>query len=209
MSDMLTVLLFSLREPWLTFWCFAALFRVATPEAQLAPVGLRGDDMRRLHLASAVTDAADGVLNRLLMILQRRVPKLYSFFVANDCGACLFCYAWVKMLLKRELPFEQVARLWEGVWGSVAVLQDHPRAAEDLVLYCCAVLLKRKQPMLLKAKGGLAGVMMCLKEEEVLACNAPVLLQEAVVMARKEKHLHRLGLLVPQGDTMRARPVRL
>lgn len=205
MSDMLAVLLFTLGEPSLAFWCFAALLGDACPAglgsgttsaagaggAGGPPSGLRGGDARRLHLASAITDTADGVLGRLMLILQRRAPALHVHFMATGCEGLLFCYAWVKMLLKRELPFEEVGRLWEGCWGAHAVLPN-AATADDILLYCCAVILVRRQKQLLKVKDGMAGVMNCLKEGggagvEPLEHSAHELLHAAAEMARAEK----------------------
>jgi hypothetical protein len=74
------------------------------------------------------------------------------------------------MLLKRELPFEEVPRLWEACWcastglsvqpnvgggngsqGSGAGEASAPAVGEDFVLYCCAAILERKQKELIKS----------------------------------------------------------
>ena len=41
----------------------------------------------------------------------------WSKFLLTDRLACTrVVHSWVKMLLKRELPFEEVPRLWEACW---------------------------------------------------------------------------------------------
>ena len=41
----------------------------------------------------------------------------WSKFLLTDRPACTrVVHSWVKMLLKRELPFEEVPRLWEACW---------------------------------------------------------------------------------------------
>ena len=146
MSDMLAVLLYALEDAALSFWCFVALLRGSGCSS-----GLRGDDARRLHLAKDVTDTASAVLARLARLLELVTPELHGHVVACECAELLFCYPWVKMLLKRELPFEEVPRLWEACWCAPAALADQDQS-EDFVLCCCAAILQRRQKELLKGK---------------------------------------------------------
>ena len=91
------------------------------------------------------------MLGRLARLLELVAPELHGHVVACECAELLFCYPWVKMLLKRELPFEEVPRLWEACWCAPAALADQDQS-EDFVLCCCAAILQRRQKELLKGK---------------------------------------------------------
>ena len=96
------------------------------------------------------------------------------------------------MLLKRELPFDEVPRLWEACWCAQTGLAPIPvadpqhgdgdkdgaadasgtgRAAnaravsvgEDFLLYCCAAILQRKQKEMIKSGNSLEDFFHCIR----------------------------------------------
>ena len=94
MSDMLAVILYTLEDEALSFWCFAAMLRGGGggPGCDCSS-GLQGDDARRLHLAKDVTDAATSVLGRLAGVLERQLPELHRHLEGCGCTELLFCYS--------------------------------------------------------------------------------------------------------------------
>lgn len=88
------------------------------------------------------------------------------------------------MLLKRELPFEEVPRLWEACWGAPTGLlnvsadvqistsggnggrgsNDRILAvSEDFTLYCCAAILQRKEKELIASSSSLESIFQHLR----------------------------------------------
>jgi hypothetical protein len=122
--------------------------------------------------------------------------------------ACMYVeHRWVKMLLKRELPFEEVPRLWEACWcastglgvqpstgggsqGSGDGATSAPAVGEDFVLYCCAAILERKQKELIKSGNSLEIFFHCLRGVQ---SHAPELVQRAARLAQVDMKRNRTG----------------
>ena len=111
------------------------------------------------------------------------------------------------MLLKRELPFEEVPRLWEACWcastclgvqssaggggsqGSGAGEGSTPAVGEDFVLYCCAAILERKQKELIKSGNSLENFFHCLRGVQ---SHASELVQRAAQLAQADMKRNRM-----------------
>lgn len=118
----------------------------------------------------------------------------------------------MKMLLKRELPFDEVPRLWEACWCAQTGLAPIPvadpqhgdgdkdgaadasgtgRAAnaravsvgEDFLLYCCAAILQRKQKEMIKSGNSLEDFFHCIRGVQ---SHALKLVEEGAALARAD-----------------------
>merc|ERR1719231_1778020 len=102
------------------------------------------------------------ILMRLFAILEAASPSLGAHVRKCGCEEMIFCYHWVVLLLKRELPLTEVPSLWEACWSSTDAL-----GCEDFLLYACAAKLLRLEVRLLSDAHGLDGFMMCLKNDDM------------------------------------------
>lgn len=142
MSDLAAPILYIMQDEALAFWCFSAL-------------------MERME-ANFSTDSTSmqAQLDALRRLVEAADPELSAFFEARDTSIYLVTYRWLLVHFKREFSFDEVLRLWEGIWSCpltphfhiymcVAVLQLHRQAImacgptfDDLLSFC--ILLSGK-----------------------------------------------------------------
>lgn len=117
MSDLLSPLLFVLRDESETFWCFVALMERLGPNFNRDQNGMHS----QLFALSKLVELLD-------------VP-LHNYFKQKDCLNYFFCFRWVLIQFKREFEFEKTLQLWEVLWTH--------HLSEHLHLYVCVAILKR------------------------------------------------------------------
>mmetsp|Transcript_57871 Transcript_57871/g.136367 ORF Transcript_57871/g.136367 Transcript_57871/m.136367 type:complete len:146 (-) Transcript_57871:60-497(-) len=94
----------------------------------------------RDHPAQEVNFHTDqgGMHSQLAMlraIVSTSYPEFFKFLTKKECDNLYFCFRWILIRFKRELPFDQLLRLWEAIWSNhmpryhlfvaAAVLGDH------------------------------------------------------------------------------------
>ena len=91
MSDLVSPILYVLKDEALTFWCFVSL-------------------MERME-ANFNTDCTGmhAQLAGLRSLVQLVDPQLYAFLDARECLNFFFCYRWLLVHFKREFAFEEVS----------------------------------------------------------------------------------------------------
>nr|XP_043628158.1 TBC1 domain family member 15 [Erigeron canadensis] len=117
MSDLLSPILFIMKDESEAFWCFVNLLE------RLGPNFNR--DQNGMH-------AQLFALSKLVELLD---SPLHSYFKQNDCLNYFFCFRWILIQFKREFEYEQTLRLWEVLWTHYL--------SEHLHLYVCIAILKR------------------------------------------------------------------
>lgn len=117
MSDLLSPILFVMRDESETFWCFVALLERLGPNFNRDQNGVHS----QLFAISKLVELLDN--------------PLHNYFNENDCLNYFFCFRWVLIQFKREFDFEKILRLWEVLWTHYL--------SEHLHLYVCVAILKR------------------------------------------------------------------
>ncbi|XP_028069044.1 TBC1 domain family member 17 isoform X2 [Camellia sinensis] len=117
MSDLLSPILFVMRDESESFWCFVALMERLGPNFNRDQNGMHSQ------------------LFALLKLVELLDSPLHNYFKQNDCLNYFFCFRWVLIQFKREFEFERTMRLWEVLWTRYI--------SEHLHLYVCVAILKR------------------------------------------------------------------
>ncbi|KAJ7539104.1 hypothetical protein O6H91_11G077100 [Diphasiastrum complanatum] len=117
MSDLLSPILYVMKDEAESFWCFAALME------RLAPNFHR--DQNGMH----------SQLQALLKLVQLLDTPLHDYFKQADCLNYFFCFRWILIQFKREFDYDNVMRLWEVLWTH--------HLSEHFHMYMCVAILKR------------------------------------------------------------------
>ncbi|PSS20939.1 TBC1 domain family member 15 like [Actinidia chinensis var. chinensis] len=117
MSDLLSPMLFIMRDESESFWCFVALMERLGPNFNRDQNGMHSQ------------------LFALCKLVELLDNPLHNYFKQNDCLNYFFCFRWVLIQFKREFEFERTMRLWEVLWTHYL--------SEHLHLYVCVAVLKK------------------------------------------------------------------
>ncbi|XP_057967405.1 uncharacterized protein LOC131157348 [Malania oleifera] len=117
MSDLLSPILFVMKDESESFWCFVALMERLGPNFNRDQNGMHS----QLFALSKLVELSDS--------------PLHNYFKQNDCLNYFFCFRWILIQFKREFEYEKTMRLWEVLWTR--------HLSEHLHLYVCVAVLKR------------------------------------------------------------------
>ncbi|PWA59269.1 rabGAP/TBC domain-containing protein [Artemisia annua] len=117
MSDLLSPILFIMKDESEAFWCFVSLLERLGPNFNRDQNGMHS----QLFALSKLVELLDA--------------PLHNYFKQNDCLNYFFCFRWILIQFKREFEYEKTLRLWEVLWT------HYP--TEHLHLYVCIAILKR------------------------------------------------------------------
>ncbi|CAI9787375.1 unnamed protein product [Fraxinus pennsylvanica] len=117
MSDLLSPILFVMRDESESFWCFVFLMERLGPNFNRDQSGMHS----QLFALSKLVELLD--------------TPLHNYFMQNDCLNYFFCFRWILIQFKREFEYEKTMRLWEVLWTHYL--------SEHLHLYVCVAILKR------------------------------------------------------------------
>ncbi|CAA0813442.1 RabGAP/TBC domain-containing protein [Striga hermonthica] len=117
MSDLLSPILYVMRDESKSFWCFVSLMERLGPNFNRDQSGMHS----QLFALSKLVELLD--------------TPLHNYFQQNDCLNYFFCFRWILIQFKREFEYEQTMRLWEVLWTHYQ--------SEHLHLYVCVAILKK------------------------------------------------------------------
>ncbi|XP_043700707.1 TBC1 domain family member 15 isoform X2 [Telopea speciosissima] len=117
MSDLLSPILFVMRDESESFWCFVALMERLGPNFNRDQNGMHS----QLFALSKLVELLDS--------------PLHNYFKQHDCLNYFFCFRWILIQFKREFEYDKTLRLWEVLWTHYL--------SEHLHLYVCIAILKR------------------------------------------------------------------
>ncbi|KAK4854105.1 hypothetical protein QYF36_018939 [Acer negundo] len=117
MSDLMSPILFVMRDESESFWCFVQLMERLGPNFNRDQSGMHS----QLFALSKLAELLDS--------------PLHNYFKQNDCLNYFFCFRWLLIQFKREFEYEETMRLWEVLWTHYL--------SEHLHLYVCVAVLKR------------------------------------------------------------------
>lgn len=118
MSDLLSPILFVMRDESVSFWSFVALME---------------------RLGSNFSRDQNGIhtqLFALMKLVEILDLPLHNYFGQTDCLNYFFCFRWILIQFKREFAYDEIIQLWEVLWThylsehfhlyiSVAILKNH------------------------------------------------------------------------------------
>ncbi|KAK2076482.1 hypothetical protein QBZ16_001008 [Prototheca wickerhamii] len=113
MADLASVVVQLVRDEALAFACFERVMRSARANFRHDERGIRQQ------------------LARLAAIVADTEQELYARLAALGAADCMFAYRMVVVLLRRELPLEEVLLVWEAAWAHAAA---RPGAADGVPL---------------------------------------------------------------------------
>ncbi|KAI3805395.1 hypothetical protein L1987_27741 [Smallanthus sonchifolius] len=117
MSDLLSPILFIMKDESEAFWCFVHLLEWLGPNFNRDQSGMHS----QLFALSKLVELLDS--------------PLHNYFKQHDCLNYFFCFRWLLIQFKRQFEYETTLRLWEVLWT------HYP--SEHLHLYVCVAVLKR------------------------------------------------------------------
>lgn len=112
MSDLLSPLLYVLRDESLAYTCFLSLI------ARCAPNFCIHSDSIALKI------------KLLGALLARYDPELWNYLVQVGADQMLFVYRWLLIECKREFPFEDSLRVLECMWSTLDYAQNRDDTVE-------------------------------------------------------------------------------
>lgn len=112
----------------LAFWCFEALMRRVECNFRIDQSGMHAQ------------------LARLRRLVRTMDSHLAAFFDATDPDFYT-CFRWIIVRFKRELPYDDTARMWEVLWSRHV-------AGDALHIYVAAALLRAHSSRLLALRSG-------------------------------------------------------
>ncbi|KAI3443863.1 hypothetical protein Pfo_000528 [Paulownia fortunei] len=117
MSDLLSPILYVMKDESKSFWCFVSLMERLGPNFNRDQSGMHS----QLFALSKLVELLDS--------------PLHNYFKQNDCLNYFFCFRWILIQFKREFEYDRTMRLWEVLWTHYL--------SEHLHLYVCVAILKR------------------------------------------------------------------
>ncbi|XP_047942325.1 TBC1 domain family member 15-like isoform X2 [Salvia hispanica] len=117
MSDLLSPILYVMRNESESFWCFVHLMERLGPNFNRDQSGMHSQLF---------------ALSKLVQLLD---SPLHNYFEQNDCLNYFFCFRWLLIQFKREFEYDKTMRIWEVLWTH--------HLSEHLHLYVCVAILRR------------------------------------------------------------------
>jgi hypothetical protein len=99
MADLLSPILYVLRDETETFWAFVEVMKRQRVNFEIGGSGI------------------DNKLKQIETIVKILLPHFYdNLGFQNDSTKLLFSYRWILVLFKREFSFEDTLLVWETIW---------------------------------------------------------------------------------------------
>ncbi|KAL3642961.1 hypothetical protein CASFOL_013776 [Castilleja foliolosa] len=117
MSDLLSPILYVMRDESKSFWCFVSLMERLGPNFNRDQSGMHS----QLFALSKLVELLDS--------------PLHNYLEQNDCLNFFFCFRWILIQFKREFEYDRTMYLWEVLWTHYL--------SEHLHLYVCVAILKK------------------------------------------------------------------
>ncbi|KAH6818459.1 RabGAP/TBC domain-containing protein [Perilla frutescens var. frutescens] len=124
MSDLLSPILYVMRDESESFWCFVSLMERLGPNFNRDQSGMHS----QLFALSKLVELLDS--------------PLHNYFKQNDCLNYFFCFRWILIQFKREFEYEKTMCIWEVLWTHYM--------SEHLHLYVCIAILKRYRSKIMR-----------------------------------------------------------
>ncbi|KAF7635438.1 Rab-GAP TBC domain-containing protein [Meloidogyne graminicola] len=110
MSDLLSPLLFTLRDEPLAYWCFVELMKFSL--------------FCQSEQRKSVMEIQLDYLRELIRIF---IPEFYThlMFLGGDAPSLMFVHRWILLFFKREFPQNEALHIWEACWSRYRTTHFH------------------------------------------------------------------------------------
>ena len=119
MSDLLSPLLYVMKNEVDAFWCFVGFMEKVATNFEFDQGGMKNQ------------------LTQLSVILKYVDICFYNYLESKESGNLFFCFRWLLIWFKREFNYSDTMRLWEVLWTSKPCKNFH-------LLICVALLDSEK-----------------------------------------------------------------
>jgi len=133
MSDLLSPILFVMKNEVDAFWCFVGFMDRVASNFEFDQGGMKRQ------------------LENLTEILKHIDPVFYHYLDSKESGNLYFCFRWLLIWFKREFNYGDTMRLWEVLWTKNPCKNFH--------LLFCAALLDTEKSAIVENKYGFTEIL--------------------------------------------------
>eukprot|EP00092_Neocalanus_flemingeri_P012457 GFUD01013430.1.p1 GENE.GFUD01013430.1~~GFUD01013430.1.p1 ORF type:complete len:661 (+),score=200.01 GFUD01013430.1:248-1984(+) len=133
MSDLLSPILFVMKNEVDAFWCFVGFMDQVGSNFELDQGGMK----RQLDDMTEIMKFVD--------------PVFYNYLEAKESGNLFFCFRWMLIWFKREFNYSDTLTLWEVLWTK--------KPCKNFHLLVCAALLDTEKSAIVENKYGFTEIL--------------------------------------------------
>jgi len=133
MSDLLSPLLFVLKNEVDAFWCFVGFMDKVASNFEFDQGGMKRQ------------------LSELTVILKFLDLSFYNYLESKDSGNLFFCFRWLLIWYKREFTYTDTMKLWEVIWTK--------KPCKNFHLLLCVALLDTSKSSIIENKYGFTEIL--------------------------------------------------
>jgi len=133
MSDLLSPILFVMKNEVDAFWCFVGFMDRVASNFEFDQGGMKRQ------------------LDNLTEILKFIDPVFYNYLDAKESGNLYFCFRWMLIWFKREFSYTDTMMLWEVLWTK--------KPCKNFHLLVCAALLDTEKSAIVENKYGFTEIL--------------------------------------------------
>jgi len=128
MSDLLSPLLFVMKNEVDAFWCFVGFMERVGSNFEFDQGGMKRQ------------------LNQLTVILKYLDVSFFNYLESTESGNLFFCFRWLLICFKREFNFTDTMTIWETLWTK--------KPCKNFHLLLCASILDTQKTTIMENKYG-------------------------------------------------------
>jgi len=133
MSDLLSPILFVMKNEVDAFWCFVGFMDRVGHNFEFDQGGMK----RQLEDLTTIIKFID--------------PVFYNYLEAKESGNLFFCFRWLLIWFKREFGYEDTMNLWEVLWTK--------KPCKNFHLLVCVALLDNEKSAIVENKYGFTEIL--------------------------------------------------
>jgi len=133
MSDLLSPILFVMKNEVDAFWCFVGFMDRVASNFEFDQGGMKRQ------------------LDNLTEIMKFVDPVFYNYLDAKESGNLYFCFRWMLIWFKREFNYSDTMTLWEVLWTK--------KPCKNFHLLVCAALLDTEKSAIVENKYGFTEIL--------------------------------------------------
>jgi len=133
MSDLLSPILFVMKNEVDAFWCFVGFMDRVASNFEFDQGGMKRQ------------------LDNLTEIIKFVDPVFYNYLDAKESGNLYFCFRWMLIWFKREFNYTDTMTMWEVLWTK--------KPCKNFHLLVCAALLDTEKSAIVENKYGFTEIL--------------------------------------------------
>lgn len=133
MSDLLSPILYVMKNEVDAYWCFVGFMDRVASNFEFDQGGMKRQ------------------LDNLTEILKFVDPVFYNYLDAKESGNLYFCFRWMLIWFKREFNYSDTMTLWEVLWTK--------KPCKNFHLLVCAALLDTEKSAIVENKYGFTEIL--------------------------------------------------